>query len=112
MIRPRPITNGSNGRGSDGRFRPGNRYARGHGNPHAAKVVEQRKTLFAAVTEEDIKAVLRMLVEEAKKGNVHAARELLSRIFGNPVNIDIVEQVEQLREELLALRAEKNAGQR
>lgn len=68
------------GRGAGGRFVAGNRH--GRGNPHAKQHAMLRETLLSAVTPDDLRAVVRGLVEQAKAGNVPAARELLDRVIG------------------------------
>lgn len=68
------------GRGEGGRFLPGNKL--GRGNPHARQTALLRETLLAAVTPDDLHAVVRGLIEQAKQGNVPAARELLDRVLG------------------------------
>lgn len=68
------------GRGPGGRFTAGNRH--GRGNPHARQHALLREALLAAVTADDVKAIVRSLVEQAKVGNVPAARELLDRVVG------------------------------
>jgi hypothetical protein len=42
--------------------------------------------LLRTVTAEDIEAVVRTLIEKAKKGDVVAARELLDRTIGKPAS--------------------------
>ena len=73
-------SNGDKGRGSDGRFLAGN--AGGHGNPHAKKVAALREALLAAVSTEDIREMVAILVKQAKDGDVMAAREVLDRVLG------------------------------
>ena len=68
------------GRGDGGRFLPGNKL--GRGNPHARQTALLRETLLAAVTPDDLHAVVRALIEQARQGNVPAARELLDRVLG------------------------------
>ncbi len=68
------------GRGDGGRFLPGNKL--GRGNPHARQHAALREALLAAVTPDDLQAVVRGLLEQAKQGNVPAARELLDRVLG------------------------------
>ena len=79
-----PSPNGSNGRASNGQFGKGN--PGGPGNPRAKTVAILRSMLLDAVTENDIRAVVQMLVAKAKDGDIPAARELLNRIFGKPIN--------------------------
>jgi hypothetical protein len=73
-------TDGAGGRDARGRFAAGN--AGGPGNPHAAAVAKMRAAMLAAITDDDIREVVRMLVDRAKRGNIQAARELLDRCCG------------------------------
>jgi hypothetical protein len=75
-------TNGENGRLPDGRFAQGN--PGGPGNPHVQAVAAWRAALVAAVSAEDIQAVIAKLVAEARKGTAWAVKELLDRCLGKP----------------------------
>ncbi len=77
---PSPYHGDQPGRGEGGRFLPGNKL--GRGNPHARQHAALREALLAAVTPDDLQAVVRGLLEQAKQGNVPAARELLDRVLG------------------------------
>ena len=99
MVKPTP--NGPNGRDERGRFAPGN--VGGPGNPHAKQVGKLRSAMLAAVSDKEMKAVVKKLVELAKCGNVPAAREVLDRCLGRPVEADLLERLEEL-EELLSQR--------
>jgi hypothetical protein len=79
-----------------GRFGPGN--AGGPGNPYTAQVGRLRAALMEAVTEDDLRAVVKALVERAKAGDVAAARLLLERVLGRPLEADILERIEALEE--------------
>ncbi|MCA9233553.1 MAG: hypothetical protein KDA57_23135, partial [Planctomycetales bacterium] len=70
----------SNGRSKTGRFAPGNKF--GKGNPLAKRAQKLRSALFAAVSEEDIEAIVAKLVAAAKNGDTIAAREVLDRTVG------------------------------
>jgi hypothetical protein len=70
------------GRDSHGRFAEGN--PGGPGNPFARQVAALRTALLAAVTPQDIEAVARELLRQAKEGNVAAAKLLLSYTLGKP----------------------------
>jgi len=94
----KPLTNGSNGRDGKGQFTKGN--GGGPGNPFALQVAELRKTLLAAVTPKDLRDVVRSLLNQAKEGNIAAVRELLSRLLGPPVEVDILARLEALEEKL------------
>jgi hypothetical protein len=85
-----PSTNGTNGdRGEGGRFAKGNRG--GPGNPYAAKVARIRAAFLDAVSEEDIRAIVGKLVDEAKAGNLAAAREIFQRTIGTPDPLDMAD---------------------
>ena len=82
MGRRERFTNGGNGNGRDasGRFAPG--CAPGPGNPHAASVAEFRSAILAAVTLNDIRDLVRVLVKRGKDGDIAACREILDRVVG------------------------------
>ena len=96
-----PSTNGGNGRSSGGRFAPGNRG--GPGNPHAKRVARLRSALFKAVTPADLRDVVAALLASAKGGDVPAAKELLQRLLGPPVELDLVERLDVLEKQLTDL---------
>ncbi|MBX3404141.1 MAG: hypothetical protein KF699_12085 [Phycisphaeraceae bacterium] len=81
-----PSPNGSNGhpptfgRDGRGRFAEGNRG--GPGNPHARRTAELRAAMLGAVSADDVRDVIRALVERARTGDTAAARELLDRTLG------------------------------
>jgi hypothetical protein len=92
---PSPSVNGANGRDQRGRFAKGN--PGGPGNPFARRTALLRRVLSMAVTEEDIEAVAKRLLEQAKAGDVAAARLLLSYAIGQPteaVDPDTLDQQE------------------
>jgi hypothetical protein len=70
------------GRDAHGRFAKGN--AGGPGNPFARQVAALRSAMLASVTEEDLGAVARELVRQAREGNLAAAKLLLSYTLGKP----------------------------
>ena len=82
-------------RGSNGRFAKGN--PGGPGNPFARRVARQRTLIQEAVTDEDLRAIVRALVERAKGGDIAAIREVLNRVVGkapespNPDRLDLDE---------------------
>ena len=61
-----------------GRFTEGNRAAAGR------KIDRLKAEMLAAVSEDDIRAVVEALVTKARQGDVKAADLLLTRIFGKP----------------------------
>ena len=85
-----PSTNGANG----GRFKPGN--PGGPGNPHAKHVAQLRSALLEAVTPTDMAAIITKLVADAKAGSVQAAKEVLERTLGKPIEADLLERLERL----------------
>ena len=77
-----PSPNGSNGRRADGRFATGN--PGGPGNPHARQTADIRRLIREAVTDDDLRAVVRCVVKKAKAGEPWAVKELLDRLAGKP----------------------------
>jgi hypothetical protein len=75
-----------NGRSENGRFAPGNSFARG--NPTARHAQRLRQLFVTAVTEDDVKAIVAKLVELAKAGDIQAANLLLTRALGKPSTAD------------------------
>lgn len=90
------------GRTTGGRFAPGNRG--GPGNPHAATVAKLRAAILAAVTPEDIDAIIRALVHRAKGGDMAAAKEVLDRAIGKPTDAGIAERLDELEALATALQ--------
>ena len=93
-----PSTTDSNGRDSSGRFSAGNSAARG--NPHARKVAELRSALLAAVSTDELAAMVRSLVDAAKSGDVQAAKVLFDRVLGPAVALDVMERLDALEARL------------
>lgn len=95
----RSTTDGESQRDSRGLFLPGNKVAKG--NPHGRRVAKIRGWLLDSVDASDVRKVIKALVAEAEKGNVAAARELLDRLVGKPIEIDLLERIEELEALLL-----------
>ena len=91
-----PSPNGSNGRGTGGRFTPGNKG--GPGNPYAARVGRWREQLAAALTDKEFSGVIRALIKAARAGESWAVREVLDRSLGKPIEADLVARLEALEE--------------
>jgi hypothetical protein len=91
---PTLTPNGTNGRLPNGRFGVGN--PGGPGNPQAKRVAALRRAMLKSVKPEDIEAVIVKLVELAKAGDTTAARELLDRVIGKAVQMDLLQRVEAL----------------
>jgi hypothetical protein len=85
---PPPSTNGCNGhapaegRDAGGRFAKGNKG--GPGNPFARRCAELRQALLNSVTEDDIAALAKRLLLQAKGGDMAAAKLLLTYVIGTP----------------------------
>ena len=86
-------------RNPDGTFAVGN--PGGPGNPQARRVGELRSALLDAVSPEDIGEIIRGMVAQAKAGDVTAAREVLLRVLGKPLEADVLERLEALEEAIL-----------
>jgi hypothetical protein len=98
-------TTNESGRTPGGRFAPGNRG--GPGNPHAATVAKLRAAILAAVTPEDIDAIIRALVHRAKGGDMAAAKELLDRAVGKPTDASVAERLDELEALATALQEQQ-----
>jgi len=83
---------------SSGRFLPGNKASKG--NPQAAKVARLRAALLDAVKPSDMAAIIKSLIDKAKDGDIQAAKIILERTLGQPLQADILERLEQLEKEL------------
>lgn len=77
-----PLPNGDNGRDQKGRFAKGN--AGGPGNPFARRIAAFRTALCQAITDEDIQALARALLDKAKRGDLAAAKLLWLYTIGKP----------------------------
>jgi hypothetical protein len=93
-----PLTNGSKpaseGRDARGRFTPG--CPPGPGNPYAGRVARLREAGWDSVKPAEVKQVYRKLLALALAGDVQAARLLLDRLLGPPVELDLLERIETL----------------
>jgi len=92
-------------RNEKGRFLPGNRAAKG--NPYARHVAKLRAALMRAVTPLDVQEIIDSLVRAAKAGDINAARIILERTLGKPLEADIIERLETLES---AIEGQKHHG--
>jgi len=69
-------------RDAKGRFAPGNTLSRGHTNHRAKRQQEYKEAILRAVSPNDLRAIVRKLVEMAKAGNLAAIKEVLDRCLG------------------------------
>lgn len=67
-------------RTASGKFAAGNKLSRG--NPHCDRIAKLRSAMLAAVTEKNMKAVIKKLIELAEGGDVKAIQLLLDRTLG------------------------------
>jgi len=93
-------------RDEQGRFAKGNRG--GPGNPHARKVGELRSALLRAVSPEDLQVVVEKLVKQAKGGNIPAAKELLDRVLGRALEVDLLDRLDAVEQVMLRLAEERS----
>lgn len=91
-----PSPTDDNGRGTNGRFLPGNRIATG--NPIARQAQQLRCALMEAVKPDDLTRIVARLIALAEAGDVQAAKLILDRVLGPPVPIDVEERISQLEE--------------
>ena len=109
MLSGSPSPNGANGRANghlpNGQFAPGN--PGGRGNPHSAAVARLRSALLRAITEGDIEAIVKALIKKAKEGDVAAAKELLDRTLGKPVEADLIERLEAVEAATMARKGKR-----
>ena len=89
-----------NVRDERGRFAPG--CTGGPGNPHGKQAERFRSALMAAVTGEDMAAIARRLVKDARAGNVRAASLLFDRLLGKALDSDLLDKLSRL-ESMLGL---------
>ena len=83
-----------------GRFQTGN--PGGPGNPYTKQIAALRQALLDAVRPEDLREIVDSLVRQAKAGDVQAAREVLLRALGRPLEADLLERIEALEQRLAA----------
>lgn len=83
MTVAQPSPNGPN-RDALGRFAEGN--PGGPGNPLAKRVADVKRAFLEAVTVEDIAAIARRLVQDARAGDNVAAKIILERTLGKDAN--------------------------
>ena len=60
------------------------------------KIARLRQALLDAVSPQDIEEIALTLVEDAKEGDLGAAKEVLLRVLGKPVEADLIERLEKL----------------
>ncbi len=68
----------------------------GSGNPFARQVAALRRALLEAVSEDDMRAIVQRLVQDARDGDLGAAKEIITRTLGRPIEADLIERLERL----------------
>jgi|688.fasta_scaffold379744_2 hypothetical protein len=91
-----PSTTVANGRDGNGRFVNGNRLAKG--NPNAKRAQKLRTELMKSVEGDDLKRIVKSLVNAAVDGDVSAAKLILDRVLGPPVAVDFEQRLSELEE--------------
>lgn len=89
------------GRDSRGRFVAGNGF--GRGNSSAKRAWQFRNALLEEITNEDIRRIVRRLIDSAVGGDVQAAKTIFERVMGPCVSFDLLEKIEELEEVLQKL---------
>lgn len=101
-----PLKTDFNGeRDQRGRFSKGNHE--NAGGRRASHVAKLRSELEKAVSTEDIRQIAMRLVTEAKSGSIRAIDLLFNRLFGAPVQADLIERLEELEKQMGATEDEK-----
>lgn len=67
--------------------------------------------LHASVSEADVAAIMRAMIERAMKGNIKAAAFVLDRTIGKASDAEIKAQLDDLEEIVLRLRADASNQQ-
>lgn len=88
----KPSTLGGNGRGRDGRFKPGHGFSRG--NPLAAEVAQLRVALLRKITPKTLGKITDKLIAMSLKGNLPAISILFRYAVGKAA--DHVDRTDEL----------------
>lgn len=60
------------------------------------RVGQLRSALIQAVTTDDLKAIIRKLIEQAREGDIQAANLIMDRVLGKPIECDLLERLAEL----------------
>lgn len=95
-----PLQTDENGveRDQQGRFKAGNRAARGNGV--ARKAARFRAKLFSSTTGSDFAEIVGVLLDKAKAGEPWAVKLALSYLIGEPQPVDLLERMEAIEANL------------
>ncbi len=99
-----PSTSDNTGRNNKGQFGKGNKCSVGNVGQSSEQAKELKKVLIAAVTEKDIKAIVRKMISQAKKGDNYARKELFDRLWGRAIQeVDLGEETRKSIFDILAV---------
>jgi hypothetical protein len=70
----------------------------------AKKVNQLRVALVNAVTVKDIRRIARKLIDAALAGDLKSIEVLFDRIFGKPLEADVLDQLNHLEERMEELK--------
>lgn len=79
-------------RTATGNFAKGNKASVGRTSPVAPKRQHLNQVLFKAVSDADIRSIVKRLVKMAKAGDIEATKVLFNRVFGKPIVITTEEE--------------------
>ena len=68
------------------------------------QVARLRAALLKVVTPDDITDVIHALLAQAKAGDVASIKELLQRLLGPPVELDVLERMESLEDAIASVQ--------
>ncbi|MEN6449579.1 MAG: hypothetical protein ABFC96_03725 [Thermoguttaceae bacterium] len=91
-----------NGRDGRGRFSAGNRE--GRGNPYARRVAKLRSTLLDAMTPAVMLRLVNALIQKAERGDTAALKLAFTYLLGEPIPLDVFQQIQDLRETLRSIQ--------
>ena len=97
-----PLNADGDGRNLDGTFAKGNSISKG--NPYSKRVGQLRSTMIDAVTDADMQVVIAAIVQQARDGDLAAAKLLFDRTLGPPIAADIMAKIEELDERIEAIQ--------
>jgi len=92
------------GRDSKGRFGTGNRLSVGNKGNTSEKAKVLKTILLKTITENDIKAIVKKMVEQSKKGDDRARKELFDRLWGKALQeVDLGDNAAKTIFDILAI---------
>lgn len=101
----KPSSVGSkSGRNSNGKFVKGNRNSVGNKGNTNEKAKALKTILLKTITEKDIKAIVKKMVEQSKLGDDRARKELFDRLWGRAIQeVDLGENTAKTIFDILAV---------